>query len=288
MKIQLVKTKDKYLYKFDEYCYIDYHLMNGKEIQTTFKSDWYVIDEYPILLQKKEIIKINERWTLKNKDLYNETIPLVVDEHSKDKYKKLVDSDLYEYTYEEKEILKDIELEIEEIGVIDDDVPFEHKEMITSSYGWYSRGREEVYLIDKIDFSLKDNCLTPSPIKELTKPCVLCKDYLFQILTDYIKRNIDLNYAIVKDDYDWRFRVITKSQREINILVWDNSKSDKHWTLKDLYARNFKELIKKIEKMEKEIINYINKEHVCPYCNGTGCINDEFDTNKWFKQCEIK
>lgn len=63
MKIQLIKTKDKYLYKFDEYCYISEHLMNGKEIQKTFKSDWYVIDEYPNLLQKKGTIKINERWT---------------------------------------------------------------------------------------------------------------------------------------------------------------------------------------------------------------------------------
>lgn len=283
MKIQLVRTKDKYLYKFDEYCCISNHLMNGKEIQETFNSYWYVIDEYPNLLQKKETIKINERWNLKNKDLYNETIPLVVDEHSKDKYKNLVDSDLYEYSYEEKEVLKDVELEIEEIGVIDDDIPFEHKEIIECERGWYSRGKEEIYLINQVRFSLKDNCLTPSPIKELTKPCMLCKGYLFQILTDYIKRNIDLNYAIVKDDYSWRFRVVSNNQKDINILVWHNCESDKCWTLKDLYANNFKELLKKIEKMEKEIINYINKEHVCPHCNGTGCISNKFNVDKWFE-----
>lgn len=284
MKIKLVKLKDKYLYKFDSYCYISNHLMNGKEIQKTFNSDWYVIDEYPNLLQEKDFIKINERWTLKNKNLYNETIPLVVDEHSKDKYKNLVESDLYEYTYEEKEILKNVELEIEEIGVIDDDVPFEHKEMIQSTYGWFSREKEEVYLINKIDFSLKDNCLIPSPIKQLTKPCMLCKDYLFQILTDYIKRNIDLNYAKVKDDYSWRFSVVTNNQKQMCIISWTNGSSDKIWTLKDLYANNFKELVKKIEKMKKEIINYINKEHVCPHCNGTGCMNDRFDINDWFEE----
>lgn len=283
MKMQLVKLKNRYLYKFENYVYIDKCLMNGKEIQKTFDSKWYVVDEYPELLQEKETIKINERWELKNKELYNETIPLVVDEHSKEKYKNLVESDLYEYTYEKKEILKDIELEIEEVGVIDDDVPFEHKEMIQSSYGWYSRGKEELYLINKVTFSLKDNCLTPTPIKELTKPCMLCEDYLFQILTDYIKRNIDLNYAKVKDDYTWRFSVVTNNQREMCILSWRNDSHDKIWTLKNLYANSFKELVKKIKKMEKEIINYINNEHVCPHCNGTGCLDYEFDTNKWFE-----
>lgn len=280
MKIKLVKLKNKYLYKFDEYCCIKNHLMNGKEIQETFDSSWYVIDGYPNLLQNKKTIKINERWELKNKELYNETIPLVVDEHSKEKYKNLVESDLYEYTFEEKEILEDEELEIEEMGIIDDDVPFEHKEIIQSSYGWYSSPKEETYLINKIDFSLKDNCLIPTPIKELTKPCMLCKDYLFQILTDYIKRNIDSNYAVIRADYTWKFEVVTNNQRQMCIISWEN---DKIFTLKDLYAKNFKELIGKIEKMKKEIISYINKEHVCPHCNGTGCIDDRFDTNRWFE-----
>ena len=284
MKIKLLKTKDKYLYTFERYCSISDYLINGKEIRKTFRNDWYVIDEYPKIFQKKETIKINERWELKNKELYNETIPLVVDEHSKEKYKNLVESDLYNYTYNEKEVLNDIELEVEEIGVIDDDVPFEHKEMIETSYGWYSKGKEEVYLINEIVFSLKDNCLTPSPIKELTKPCMLCKDYLYQILTDYIKRNIDLKYAKVKDDYNWKFTVVTNNQRQMCILSWLNDDSDKKWTLKDLYAINFKELVKKLERMEKEVISYINKDHVCPYCDGTGCINDKFNISKWFEE----
>ena len=282
MKIKLFKTKDKFLYNFDKYCYIDEYLMNGKEIQKTFCRDWYVIDEYPNLLQKKKTIKVNERWELKNKDLYNETIPLVVDEHSKEKYKNLVESDLYEYTFEEKEVLEDVELEVEEIGEVDDDIPFEHKEIIESEYGWYSRGKEEVYLINKINFSLEDNCLIPTPIKELTRPCKLKKEFLFQILVDYIKRNIDLNYAKIDSDYDFHFSVCCPNDKRINIIDWSN-KYDNKWTLKDLYAKNFKELIKKIEKIEKEIIDYINKDHVCPYCNGTGCTDKKFDINKWFE-----
>ena len=284
MKIQLIKTKDKYLYKFVGYCYISDHLMNGKEIQETFNNNLYVINEYPNLLQEKETIKINERWTLKNKDLYNETIPLIVDEHSKEKYKNLVDSDLYEYTYEEKEIYKKVELEIEELGEIDDDIPFEHKEILQTEFGWYSRGKKEVYLINEVNFSLKDNCLTPTPIKELTKPCMLKKEFLHQILTDYIKRNIDLTYAKVKDDYDWRFNVVTNNQRQMYILSWSSDRNDKNWTLQNLYANNFKELVKKIKQMENEIITYINKDHVCPYCNGTGCKTEKFDTNKWFSE----
>ena len=51
MKIQLIKTKDKYLYKFDGYCYISDHLMNGKEIQKTFNTH---IEKY---MKKVEIIK---------------------------------------------------------------------------------------------------------------------------------------------------------------------------------------------------------------------------------------
>ena len=287
MKIKLIETEDKYLYKFDEYIYdINEYYMNGKELKETFESKWFVIDEFPKLLQKKEIVKVNERWTLKNKDLYNETIPLVVDEHSKDKYKSLVESDLYEYTYEEKEVYKAIDLEIEKIGEINDSIPFEHKEIIETERGWYSRGKRKVYLIKYVKFSLKDNCLTPVPIKELTKPCMLNRDYLYQILTDYIKRNVDLNYAKVKSDYDWRFEVVTNNEKETCILCWYNHERDNAYTLQNLYAKNYKELINKLEKMKKDIIKYINREHTCPNCGGTGCIVTKFDVNKWFDKGE--
>ena len=108
--------------------------------------------------------------------------------------------------------------------------------------------------------------------------------FLHKILTDYIKRNIDLTYAKVKDDYDWRFNVVTNNQRQMYILSWSSDRNDKNWTLQNLYANNFKELVKKIKQMENEIITYINKDHVCPYCNGTGCKTEKFDTNKWFSE----
>ena len=134
-EIKIIKLKYKYLYRINLYREEDY-LMNGKEIKKTFKDNWYVGEEEPKLLQEKDKVKINERWELKNKDLYNETIPLVVDEHTKEKYNSLIQSDLYTYSYDEKEILEDIPLNVVSFTEINEDVPFEYEEIVETNDGW--------------------------------------------------------------------------------------------------------------------------------------------------------
>lgn len=279
MKITILKTEDKYLYKIDGYFNPEYYLMNGKELENTFARDWFVCNEYPNLLQKKVKVKINERWELKNKDLYNETIPLVVDEHSKEKYKNLVESDLYNYTFEEKETFENQELEVKEYNEIKDNIPFDYKVNLTSD-GW-CRETTKRYLINNIEFSIKDNCLVPSPIKQLTKPCVLDRKFLYEILVDYVKRNINKNYATVDRDYRFCFRVCCANEKKDTLIYWEND-YDKRFTFEHLPANNFKELVKKIEAMKKEIIEWVNKEHICPACCGTGRIDKELDIKKYF------
>jgi hypothetical protein len=278
-EIKIVKLKDKYLINLEVYDSKKY-LINGEELRETFLRGWYECSKEPKLLQEKKLIKLNERWELKNKDLYNETIPLVVDEHSKGKYKNLVESDLYTYTCDTGETLETIEFEVIERHEINDDIPYDNIEIITTKEGWYSELKTS-YLIERVEYSLADNCLIPTPIKQLTCPCILPKNILYLVLTDYIKRNINSNFAKVENDYDYYFSVETVETKK-TLIYWKNN-SDKVCTLKDLHAKNFKELVKKIEKMRTEIIEYINQEHICEYCGGTGCKTKKLDIDKYFE-----
>lgn len=279
-KIKIIKLKDKYLYKINIYRAEEY-LMNGKEIQKTFKDDWYVSEEEPKLLQEKDKIKINERWELKNKDLYNETIPLIVDEHTKEKYNSLIQSDLYEYSYDEKEILKDIPLNVVSFTEINEDIPFNYEEIVETNEGWCIKKKTQ-YLIQRVEYSIQDNCLVPEMIKELTKPCILPKEILYEILVDYIHRNIDKNVAKVTSEYSFCIRIEdTRNKRKI--LEWEND-YDGRYTLKNLYANNFKELTEKLDKMKLDVINYINKRHICEQCNGTGFADEELNLDKYYSK----
>lgn len=279
-EIEIIKLKDKFLYKINIYNLEDY-LMNGKQIETTFKRDWYVSKDEPKILQEKDKIKVNERWELKNKDLYNETIPLVVDEHTKEKYNSLIKSDLYSYSYDEKEILNDIPLKVIQFTEINEDIPFNYKEIVETNEGWYCK-RKTTYLIERVKYSIQDNCLVPEMIKELTKPCILPKEILYEVLVDYIKRNIDRNIAKITSDYSFCIR-IEDIRNKRKILEWENN-YDKRYTLNNLYANNFKELTKKLDKMKHDVINYINKRHICEQCNGTGFSDEELNLKKYYNE----
>lgn len=265
-EIKIIKLKDKYLYKISLYRKENY-LMNGKEIEKTFKDYWYISKNEPKQLQEKDKIKVNERWELKNKELYNETIPLIVDEHTKEKYNSLIQSDLYNYSYDEKEILKDIPLNVISFTEINEDIPFDYETIVETSDGWCCK-RKTKYLIERVEYSIQDNCLVPEMIKDLTKPCILPKKILYDILTDYIKRNIDRNVAKITSEYSFCIR-IEDIRNGRKILEWEND-YDKRYTLNNLYASNFKELTEKLDKMKEDVINYINKRHICECCNGTG------------------
>lgn len=277
-EIKIIKLKNRYLYYINIYRPEEY-LMNGKALEATFKAYWYVIEEEPRILQRKETIEINKKWELKNKELYNETIPLIVDEHTQDKYKSLINSDLYKYTYDEKEILKDIELEVISYQEINEDIPFDYEEIVETSEGWYINKKTK-YLIERVTYSIQDNCLIPSPIKELTRPCILPKKILYEILVDYILRNIDKNVAKVTSNYGFCIR-IENVQTNRRIIEWEND-YDGRYTLKDLYANNFTELVSKLENMKEDVIKYINQRHVCEHCNGSGFSDKELNLKKYY------
>lgn len=277
-KIKIIKLKDRYLYNVNIYN-IENYLMNGKEIQSTFRSDWYVSNDEPKVLQEKEKVEVNKRWELKNKDLYNETIPLIVDEHTKEKYNSLIQSDLYYYNYDEKEVLNDISLEVVSFIEINEEIPFDYEEIVETNDGWYSKNKT-TYLIERVEYSIQDNCLVPEMIKELTKPCILPKKILYEILTDYIHRNIDRNVAKITSEYSFCIR-IEDIRNKRQILEWEND-YDKRYTLRDLKANNFKELTQKLDKMKKDVINYINKRHICECCNGTGFTDEKLNLEQYY------
>ena len=98
---------------------------------------------------------------------------MLIDESTKELFKELITEELYSYTFEEKEVEEELPFKILSILKIDVENNFTEyviKKEYSSWYGWQEKRK---YLINDVIYNLKDNCLTPSPIKELTKPCLL-------------------------------------------------------------------------------------------------------------------
>lgn len=274
-KIKIIETKGKTLFHVDGYNH-DRLLANGKPLEKTFRNGWYVLDGKLNTLQEKSTIRINERWELVDKELYNESLPLLIDEHSKEKYINFINKDLYKYCFETKDVLIDVNYEIIEATKINEEILFETKVEFKK---WDSIKREwvkEHYLIDELVYSFVDNCLTPSPVKELTSPCLLKGNLLFYILKDYIKRNIDLNKAKITSDYDFIFEVRTRSDITLFKLGNETDYVKHYGTTPDLVGSNFNDLLTKLENLKKAIIKHIN-QGVCPHCQGRGYINFDFN-----------
>ena len=72
----------------------DYHrtdivdlIFNGKKATETYCKNWYYIEEYPSLIQRKQDgNRINERYELNNNSLASEKLPVVIPYDKKDDY----------------------------------------------------------------------------------------------------------------------------------------------------------------------------------------------------------
>lgn len=258
------KLKKGYLYTKPSNCWNfekDY-LINGLSPITTFKKDFYYSETEIKKIEEKKIIKVNECWQLKNKDLYNEKIPMLIDNSTKEIFNSLIEDNLYDYTFEEKNIKENIEFKILNITDINIDNKFNEYEIKKEYNSWCGWQEVKKYIINDLIYNLEDNCLTPSPIKELTRPCLLSGGKLYEIIRDYIKRNIDANISKVSSDYDFTFAV--KDIRTGGTIFKANngrftgSRDYLGNNFEDIIAINFNEMLDKIDIIKEKIIEHIN------------------------------
>ena len=145
-------------------------LVNGLEPIKTFKDGFYYLENKIKKIEEKKTIKINERWELKNKELYNEKIPMIIDSSTKEVFNNLIENNLYDYTFETKDVKEKVDFKILNYTKINANNIFNNYTIRKEYSSWNGWEEKRKYLINALLYSIEDNCLIPTPIKELTKP----------------------------------------------------------------------------------------------------------------------
>lgn len=261
-KIIAFQTNDKTLFKINKpYLMFDSNILaNDKPLVESFHRNLYVVDGElnSVILYYKDVK--SKRYELKNKELYNEKIPMIIDEHSKEKYLNLIENDLYEVKYEYE--TKQIEYEIETI-MIDDTIPFLLKSDIEKSEK-YSYNKEKPFYISLMQYSIIDDAIVPFPIKNLTCPVMISKEDAFLLLVDSFSKLPQKGYKITRAEGSWldvNENNLKNSKRILHLLQF----SDYRVFYENIYGKNYKDLVEAIQKLAKDIREaIINKEYDKP------------------------
>lgn len=160
----------------------------------------------------------------------------------------------------------------------------------------------------KVSIGSDDDFMIPSILKH-TSPIVLTVDETFEIIREYVKRNIDNRHARVTSDYKFSFAVSKCIHYDKPIVVKKEIKKSngksyarpkfrteviKHKSHeffkmgdrannygpppKPFSGRNAEELCDNIDKYLKDLVEKINEPlYFCTHCDGTGVILSQID-----------
>lgn len=272
MKIKIIEMKNTSL--IGESYRLEHLFINGEKPLETFKYGWIKINGKVKKIQDKVTKKKNERWELKNKELYNETIPLLIDNYSQEKYKALVESDLYEHKYETYEELEDVEFEIEEKIVLKDEILFETKTGY-KTYSW-SRGWEEPYLINECTYSFTDQCFVQSPLLELTCPVMLKRNSVFKIVKTIVTQIVNYDKISIKENSDYILNIMDFKQKYTILKLdnWENINCKN--PMPNIFAKNINELQEKLKYMAYKIKDYVENEYKYSWCEYIANFDEDF------------
>lgn len=261
MNIIAYKTKTQTVFGELMSCYRTTYRANGNPLRSTFLANWHQVDGDLESLVEVKTIRVNERYELINKELYNEKIPLMIDDSTKDKFKPLIESELYKYVYDTEEQLIDIPFEVIEV---DAEVRFDiktAKEFNPEGRSWAFTKRH-YYIIELLEHRTVDMCLFPRPLLDLTRPCKLGKNKLFHVLTDMIAVNIPNNCRIKTNDGNIFVIVdFTKSKELIYWKDWSSRSYEKGSTFyqKELFGNNYDDLMGRLNAFVKYIIKKLSE-----------------------------
>jgi hypothetical protein len=236
-------------------------IANGEPLIKTYKDKWYVVKGELTSLEEVWIEKTNKRYELINKDLYNEKIPLIIDESTREKFQALIDNNLYKTVYDEKEVRQEIPFDVIEIDL---DISIELKTMKKfrlNSSAWYSDQMEH-YIISLIEHNIVEQCLIPRPLLDLTRPCVLKGRLLFMVLTDMVSSRKPNNYRITENtDNYFKVMDINKTKCFLSWEYYDHKAPHNIFDSKAILANNYGELIEKLNAFVEYLIQKLTENN---------------------------
>ena len=317
IKLVGIKCKDKYfISRYKEARYSKFNntedlLINGYLAMPTFHRDWNIVNKEPTTVQvAKRQPGINHRFELIDPSLASDKIPLVLNCEEVARYLDYEwvwreDYKTIQFLYKEcsdkqPDILEDIDFEYEtivEVSEIKDFGEFKYKihgPPISKS---------------DISYQIMDRITFPDILLSM-RPCCLTSRQSFDIVAEYIKRNIDNNIALVNAHYDGYFRVSKKialsapeshtyytnmfgkgkrktvtewrKHREIECFNMAPKPYEKCWVIPGFRGKNQEDLKNNIDKFCMELMAEINEPVAdCPHCKGRGVtINSELEKSK--------
>lgn len=280
---------------------LDSLIFDGEKAKQTYRKNWYMIKQYPKLIQKKKVKQINQRYEIRDKNMICEKFPEILTmEQAKDCTFNIYD--YYYNLYDNEEYLEEIDnIEFQVILEVDnlklpDDINYKAYGKVSD----YKSGKLNI-TSDNITNSELDKILLPNVMLH-TRPCMMSSENLFMILRQHVKDNIDTAIARIQSDYDSHFTVeklvklfepeqlsytnpFARTKKERNKIHY-RTKEFKSYTVLDIkpsprdqyghvlnpiYANNYDELNMKIQQWLNDIMDQINEPvELCPHCNGVG------------------
>lgn len=232
---------------------------NGEELVKTYLSNYYQVEGKLESLVTLSTKVASTRYELKNKALYNERIPLVIDDTTKEIYKELVCTELYECIQEYEEVSTPLPFKVMKV-----DASYDNISELSSQKAWSSWKSEWVptYYIDLVEFSIVDQCLVPRPLLDFTRPCAVGGDVLYTILRDTIAKH-KLPIAIrISENTKYSFQV-TNVKTNKHVITFRGSMFEKKW----IVAKNYEALKANLNAFVGVLIKQFKEDDVQKECS---------------------
>ena len=318
LKLSVIETPScAYVSVHDNDKYVPHSLsgyfFDGKQSERTHHDDWFKIEKCPTKITFfKDMPNTNLRWVLRDKYFESKNIPLVITEsmsHNIDvdgyrvwKPEYISLSSLYDEVSDPQppqEINVDFEITekvklTEEIDFMGIKIPAIHKD----SY------KERTYVVtqENVEYQLLDRIIFPSLILH-KRPCKISSKQSYDIVRQFIKTNINSEYAEITSDYDFCFTVqkkielFEKEKYEINVapprarkaryetryrkdrkvIIYEMTHSEScykgHTPIRAFEGKDLQDLQDNIDIFCRELIKKINEPiKDCLHCKGMGVI----------------
>lgn len=286
---------------------LEYYLYNGNPPVFTFHKDWIFVEKELISVSKKYPRQAtNFRYELTDKSFQSDKIPLVLSIGDiEGEYDWEAEEQIYDKKYSSIRSLYNKVNDWEEEKLIE--VPFELKilleiDEIKTPQNWSYNTKVGNVANDHVNYQMFDKIFFPSLIIH-ERPCKLTSRQTYEIVREFVKRNINPQFARVTSDYDFcftvkkivplakpysfqtettnstkrrpKFKTIDVKSTEIEIFNMTSSedKYNGYTIIEGFEGKNQDDLKENIDNYLKELIEKINEPlKQCECCNGVGYI----------------
>jgi hypothetical protein len=318
LKINLVKADSEICFISDcmatdgyDYNYFKSKLTNlyfdGKLPTSTFTANWYQIEKYPTLIQRKVSGKrTNERYEIKDEEMISKKLPQIITVDEKENYSYDVRENFYKYKYDTlPPTMENVEVELNTILEVDN---FKAAPVINykAIQKWDYSDKPYEITNANVKHQLLDKMIFPEVLLA-SRPCSFSSKQVYDITRQYVRDHIDGSKAKITSDYDFCFTVRkivpliepetvsyqnifartkkernkihykTKKFNEVDIfeMTHDQSRYQNYTVIKPIFGENEEDLKNKMDEWLSTLIEIINKPlEMCSHCNGTGMVEN--------------